>query len=121
MGAKGLVGSANTEENSSDYKFEKQREKDSKLVKGKFINREVPGGELTFHYRGHKGEPIKTYTLMDGNEYELPIGVVKNLLNGCQVEETTNEVILVDPNTYRPLYAKKMKPRFSFVTSEFFE
>lgn len=119
-GAKGVVKSLKeTSEIKGLDKFQKEREADAKIIRGKFVNRENKGASLTFHYKKYKGEPLKTYRLIDGNEYDLPIGVIKHLVNNCQVEESTNDVTLIDPNTYQPLYAKKMVPRFTFVTSEF--
>lgn len=119
-GAKGVVKALNdTSEKKGPDKFQKEREADAKIVRGKFINRENPGASLTFHYKKYKGEPLKTYRLIDGNEYDLPVGVIKHLVNNCQVEETTNEVTMIDPNTYEPLYANRKIPRFTFITSEF--
>lgn len=103
---------------STNPKILEQQKKDAKIVKGRFVWMECAGGTLKFHYKKYPGEKIKTYQLTDGNEYELPLGVVKHLLS-CEVEETTNEVKLIDPNTYKPLYNSNKKSRFSFVTSEY--
>lgn len=104
-----------------NYAWKELREKESKLVKGKFVWRECPGGTLEFHYKAFSGDPVKTYHLTDGFEYELPIGVIKHLVNNCQVEETTNKVKLLDPYSREPMYEKKLIPRFAFITSEYFE
>ena len=56
--------------------------KNRKQVKGIFKNIECPGTMLTFSFRKYK-EPIKTYYLMDGGEYELPIEVVEHLNGNC--------------------------------------
>lgn len=101
-------------------KILEQKKKDSKIVKGKFVWMECPGGTLEFHYKKYPGEKVKYYKLTDGYEYELPLGVVKHLL-GCEVEESTHDVKLVDPNTYQPLYDVKKSPRFAFVTSEYID
>ena len=103
-----------------DYPWKEKMLADKKLVKGKFINRECPGGELKFSLRLYKG-PVEKYTLVDGREYELPLGVVKHLVNNCQREEDTDKPKMLDPYTGQPLYEKKMIPRFSFVTSEYLE
>lgn len=55
------------------------REKDRQKVKGKFIFHEVPGGRMEFVFRAHKGDPIETYRLNDGEVCELPLGVAKHL------------------------------------------
>lgn len=125
MGAKGVEKALKHEreieesEEAPRYKFEDMRKNDSRIVKGKFVNRECPGGILSFHYKLYKGDPVTTYKLKDGMEYELPIGVVKHILNNCQVEEDTHTVKLVDPHTLQPLYDKRMIPRFAFISSEF--
>jgi hypothetical protein len=56
--------------------------KERKMVKGIFKNIECPGAMHTFHFRKYK-EPVKTYYLMDGGEYELPIEVVEHLNQNC--------------------------------------
>ena len=53
-----------------------------KIVKGIFKNLECPGTMLTFSFRKYK-EPIKTYYLMDGGKYDLPIEVVEHLNTNC--------------------------------------
>jgi len=58
---------------------EKNRQEDSKIVKGKFTCLEPKGGSVKFSYKAHKGDPIETYFLQDGKEYELPLGVAKHL------------------------------------------
>jgi len=58
-------------------------EKDSKIVKGKFIFHEVPGGGVAFTYRKYREEQPKNYTLKDGEIYEIPLGVAKHLNKNC--------------------------------------
>lgn len=59
--------------------LDKEYEKDQQLVNGIFRYHELPGGTLSFVYRKHKKEPIRRYTLVDGQRYELPLGVAKHL------------------------------------------
>jgi hypothetical protein len=59
--------------------YREQKEKDNKIVEGVFRFHEVPGGTLNFVFRMYKGDPIKRYTLVDGQRYSLPLGVVKHL------------------------------------------
>lgn len=118
--AKGIQKEAISKERvDPSYKFEEERKRDARLIKGRFVNRECPGANLSFHYKNYKGDKTVTYSLIDGKEYELPFGVIRHLVNNCQLEETTNKIKLVDPNTYKPLYESKLIPRFSFVSSEF--
>jgi len=47
-----------------------------------FRNQRDPGHPLEFHYAS-KTHPFKMYTLIDGQEYPLPMEVIKNL-EGCR-------------------------------------
>lgn len=61
-------------------KYNYLREKDKQKVRGKFIFHEVPGGSMAFSYGPiYKGDECETYTLQDGEVYELPLGVAKHL------------------------------------------
>lgn len=72
------------------WEFERQR--DSKMVRGKFINHEAPGCPFSFSYYAYEGEPVKEYTLQDGEIRELPLGVAKHLNNvGYPVHEHTTD------------------------------
>lgn len=54
-----------------------------KKVKGIFRNLEYPGTGISFPFRdGWKG-PIKTFTLFDGLEYEIPETLANHLNNKC--------------------------------------
>lgn len=55
------------------------RDKDRTMVRGKFIFHEVPGGQMDFCFRAYAGDPIRTYSLKDGQICELPLGVAKHL------------------------------------------
>lgn len=60
-----------------------ERERDMKMVKGRFRCFEPQGGSVTLNYRRHKGEPIRKYTFQDGQEYEIPLGLAKHLRENC--------------------------------------
>lgn len=47
-----------------------------------FRNQRDPGHPLEFHYAS-KTHPFKMYKLIDGEKYDLPIEVIKNL-EGCR-------------------------------------
>lgn len=61
--------------------MEKNRERDSKLVKGMFELIDAQGGWLDFTYRFYPGEPIYKFRLTHGERCELPMGVIKHLNN----------------------------------------
>lgn len=57
--------------------------KDKELVRGVFKFYEVPGGNMGFMYKKHKGERPQRYMMNDGQVYEIPLGVAKHLNNNC--------------------------------------
>lgn len=56
---------------------------ESRLVKGIFRCHEPRGGSVTFSFKKYKWDPTKTYTLVDGHEYELPLAVARHLNQNC--------------------------------------
>jgi hypothetical protein len=66
-----------TTKSKKNWEFERQR--DRKMVRGKFQFHEIPGGEMTFNFYKYKGDPIEKYTLKDGEIYTIPLGVAKHL------------------------------------------
>lgn len=61
------------------------QEKDSEEIVGIFKNLEHPGRPISFVMKLYPGEPIKQYTLEDGQRYSLPKGVWKYLATQCYV------------------------------------
>ena len=55
------------------------RDKYREKVKGIFRFYEVPGGSITFAYKEFKEDPVEKYTMIDGGNYEVPLGVAKHL------------------------------------------
>lgn len=60
-----------------------QWKEESRLVKGIFRCHEPRGGSVTFSFKKYKWDPMKRYTLFDGNEYELPLSVARHLNQNC--------------------------------------
>lgn len=54
-----------------------------RIVRGIFKNIESPGCSHTFSFKNRKGEPIRTYTMEDGEEYEVPLSVADHLNKNC--------------------------------------
>ena len=57
-------------------------------------------------YRGHKGEKILTKTFVDGQEYNIPLGLAKHLRENCGYYKHThirdqNGVPIVDQRSKR--------------------
>lgn len=59
------------------------REKDRKLVTGKFVNHETPGGVIDFCFRKYKGDKVERYKFEDGKVYRIPRGVALHIQNNC--------------------------------------
>lgn len=83
----------------SNYKWEKERLRDRKPVRGVFRFHEIRGGELSFSFRKYKGDPIDSFTLKDGEIYTLPLGVATHLkesgwypVHKYQVDEKGNPI-----------------------------
>lgn len=95
--------------------FERRRKEDSRMIKGIFQDHEVKGGTVQFPFRKWKGDPVEMYSLTDGQEYELPLAVVKHLNSNCCYEEHS---YLMDSGGKPMLTGKKIN-RFSFKTAEY--
>ena len=67
-----------------DTKRDSQWEKDHAMVRGVFKNFELPGAPVTFSYCKYKGDSIRSYTLTDGDSFELPYMVVKHINDNCR-------------------------------------
>ena len=67
------------EENKA--KIRKLMEEESKMVKGKFIYHECPGGHVDVFQRKYKDLPAFKQTFVDGMEYTVPLWVAR-WLNG---------------------------------------
>jgi hypothetical protein len=67
----------------NEDKWEDQRIRESRLVKGRFQCHEAKGGSIEFVFKKFKGDKVQKYKLRDGGEYELPISVVKHLNEDC--------------------------------------
>lgn len=61
----------------------KQREADHKMVKGVFRCYEPRGGSFTFSFKKYKGDNTHTYTMVDGDTYDIPLMVAKHLNQNC--------------------------------------
>lgn len=102
-----------------EYEFEEQRAADRRKLKGVFRDLEVKGGVLKFAFKKWKGDDICFYELHDGQEYELPVAVVKHLNNLCYHEDSySKDLISADGRPMKNPNSKKIT-RFSFQSSEY--
>jgi len=106
----------NEQKKKSSELVEKAMKEDARLVKGVFKNLECPGGDLEFAYRAYKGEPVRVYRFLDGETYEIPIGVAKHLNKQCKYKKSQH---LVDKNGNKMVGAGKPIDRYQFVSTDF--
>lgn len=100
--------------------IEKHRKEDNKLVKGVFKNLEAPNGDLTFAYRAYKGDPCRVYHFIDGQEYEIPIGVAKHINRQCKYgrKKYPNIVTKDSGGNWIPIPDKPIE-RYQFVSNDY--
>jgi len=68
-----------TEKDRNKELIEKMRKRDSRMVRGRFVFHEVPGGKLTFPFKQYPGDPVKQYEFTDGDIVTIPLGVANHL------------------------------------------
>jgi len=91
------INSRRSQSNGLKAKIEKQKEYDSVLVTGKFINRRVPGRSEKLPYHKYETDPIKWHTLVDGKVYTIPRGFADQINGGSEE----------DPMYYTPRFIQK--------------
>lgn len=68
---------------TNEIALRKLWEKDREMVRGIFRYHECPGGVMEFPFHKYKWDEMKTYSLKDGEVYELPRAVAKHLNTNC--------------------------------------
>lgn len=64
---------------SGKERLQKLMQEEARLVKGVFKSYECPGACAKFSVKKYPGQPTKTYTFIDGKEYEIPLWVARHL------------------------------------------
>lgn len=95
-----------------------QRERDSQLVRGRFIFHEVPGGSVSFNYKKYKEDEVARYDMVDGQVYTIPLGVARHLNKNCAYPE---HAFILDDNGRPKQQVSKMVRRMSFQSLEFID
>ena len=99
--------------------IERQWKEESVKIKGVFQDNELKGGSIKFAFRKFPQDQIQDYHLFDGQEYELPLAVVKHLNSGCfyaQDAYVQGGLLGHDGRPMKNPHAKKFH-RFSFKVS----
>lgn len=63
--------------------MKKMKEKDHRTVKGIFRCFEPVGGSFKFSFKKYAGDEVLTYTMIDGQTYDVPVMVAKHLNTNC--------------------------------------
>ena len=73
-----------------------------------------------FAYRKYKGDPARVYHLIDGEEYDIPLGVAKHINNSCVYQRKKYPNILTKDQTgkWTPIPDKPIE-RYQFISSEY--
>lgn len=77
------VATRPTRKRLSPEDIKKMRTRDHKMVKGVFRCFEPAGGSMKFSFRKYKGDDVLTYTMVDGEVYDIPLMVAKHLNQNC--------------------------------------
>lgn len=101
------------------------RDRDREKVKGIFRFYERPGGDMEFVFRGYKGDPVEKYSMIDGQTYEIPLGVARHLnQNGWYPEYgyiPGGKTVLVPGGQPTNMRVEKKTHRFGFQKQDFME
>jgi hypothetical protein len=74
-------------------KAEDLRKKESKIVKARYINHRGEHERLTKPYCRWAGDPIDTWHLIPGFEYELPLGFVEEVNDKNKILPKRSEIL----------------------------
>lgn len=66
------------------HAWEKDKERDEKMVRGVFKNEAMKGRPLTFYFKKYPG-PILKFEFEDGHAYTIPYMVAKHLHDNCYI------------------------------------
>lgn len=92
--------------------------RDSKMVRGVFRCHEPRGGTVVMSYKQYKWDPTRTYTFVDGQEYEIPLGLAKHLNTNCAYP-VHQHILGPDGNPLVDRSGRKVS-RMNFESLEFF-
>lgn len=100
------------------------RDKDREMVKGIFRFHEVPGGCLSFVFKGYKHDEVERYDMVDGQVYTVPLGVAKHLNKNLWYPEYSyvkSEGVYNGFGPNQTMRATKKVRRCSFQSLEFID
>lgn len=90
---------------------------ESRMVKGIFRMHEPRGGSVKFPFKKYKWDPVRWYTMQDGESYEIPLSVARHLNENCQYAVHTR-IMDAQGNPTIDRSGKKVS-RMNFESTEF--
>lgn len=92
-------------------KIEKERKEDARVVKARYINHRGMHERLTKPYCRYAGDTICTYHLIPGQEYDLPMGFIKEVneaqglaSRGERIEERGNRNVIINKDEFEKIH-----------------
>lgn len=108
----------------TDHKY--MRDRDREKVKGIFRYHECPGGIMSFVFKAYREDPVERFDLIDGQVYEIPLGVARHLNKNCWYPEYgfikgESSMSGVNPNAGNMMKITRKVRRCSFSSLEFID
>lgn len=94
-----------------------QKERDSRLVTGRFNYLESPGDTMRFPYRMYLGDPVVLYELKDQEICRIPLGVARHL--NVNVGHMEHKLLMDANGKYKDVLSRHK--RCSFESLEFID
>ncbi len=100
-------------------KIAAERARKSKLVTGKFLFNECPGGELKFCYREFPGDQLTHYVMRHDSIHTIPLGVAQHLNDRCSYNEYFHNLDNGKAVDAKQMYITSKVHRTSFIPLDF--
>lgn len=100
-------------------KWMKEREHKSKMVTGKFLFNECPGGELIFHYREFPGDANVKYVMRHDSIHTIPLGVAMHLNDRCAYPEYSHNLDAGKAINAEAMFIQSKVHRTNFIPLDF--
>lgn len=102
-----------------EAKNAREREIKAKMVTGKFLFNECPGGEIRFVYREFPGDPLIKYVMKHDTIHTIPLGVAMHLNDRCSYPEFAHNMDNGKSINGEQLYVTTMVHRTNFIPLDF--
>lgn len=100
-------------------KIARERAYKAKMVTGKFLFNECPGGELKFSYREFPGDPKVDYVMKHDTVHTIPLGVAQHLNDRCSYPEYQHNLDGGKAVNVDSMYIMSKVHRTSFIPMDF--